>query len=151
MKGSTRPVRPLRSFSVSSIVETLADSGGGTASRAIRGALRGDGRLPLRTAGSWLLELPDPSEPSLPTLQETAAPVESDASGTLALQIFEAPRGESGAFERPWIAELPDPVSTVMWFFARVSALPGSAVPSSSVITRKVFTMKTSSPPSCTE
>ena len=99
------------------VLEAVADLGGGTVARALRGALRADGRLPLGSAESWRTVLPEPSEAKslLMPGQAELANRGSAPSDVLTLQIFEAPRGEAGAFDRPWIAELPDPVSTVMW------------------------------------
>lgn len=98
------------------MVEALADLEGGTAARALRGALRADGRLALR-AVEWQVTLPDPSEAKSPMthVEDHGAVSATNVDDALVLQLFEAPRGESGAFDRPWIAELPDPVSTVMW------------------------------------
>ena len=97
------------------IVESVADLGGSTAARAIRGALRADGRLALQMDESWRVDLPEPSEPTSAILREPESVAPSATDATLALQLFEAPRGELEAFDRPWIGELPDPVSTVMW------------------------------------
>lgn len=99
----------------SRLVESVANLGGGTAARALRGALRDDGRLPLNEPAAWRTALPEATPPDSEERRELPVPRALEGAEVLALQLFEAPRGEGGAFDRPWIAELPDPISTVMW------------------------------------
>jgi anaerobic selenocysteine-containing dehydrogenase len=54
--------------------------------------------------------------PSLPILRDPAAASRASADeGALRLIPYESVKGGAGTSNRPWLQELPDPMSTVMW------------------------------------
>ncbi len=107
------------------LVEELTGEG----TSGLRGALRSDGRLLLVSGKSKGADngLGSLSAPKLHGALETSGAVAASAgpeiseavvgSGreTLDLMLFEGSRGEMTGGRRPWMAELPDPLSSMMW------------------------------------
>ncbi len=100
------------------MVAAIGDLGGKTASGVVRSAVRGDGRVPL--LGDAL--------PTVSALNADGALAVQHAEGDGSLEsrgpstgdrtqltLFEGVRGERSGWGRPWLAELPDPISSVMW------------------------------------
>lgn len=102
-----------------SVVVAVGELEGKSAKSALRKALRATGRLAVRDDVDPTVN-PVGEEPDVGLIEIASAlgseEHESEApTQRFTMNLFNGVRGEATGWERPWLAELPDPISSAQW------------------------------------
>ena len=97
------------------LVSALGELGGKTARSVVRSSLRGSGRIPVREGALQPVAAVLQADTTAPTTASPPLVAAPERGAPVHLVLFEGVRGERLGWGRPWLAELPDPISSVMW------------------------------------